>query len=183
MSLTVPLPLSKTIVLVGLMGSGKSTIGCRLAKRLNVAFTDTDHEIEHDVGCSVSDIFAGAGEAYFRECERKTVAELLTRPPHVMATGGGAFIQATTRAVIAEKAISVWLQADIEVLLERVSRKRTRPLLEMGDKREILTRLIAERYPIYALADITINSGNRPHTMAVEAILQALTTYQHKEPA
>lgn len=174
-------PLPRNIVLVGLMGCGKSTIGYRLAKRLNVAFSDTDKEIEQTVGCSISDIFAGAGEAYFRDCEKKTVEGLLQRDPHVIATGGGAFIQNDTRDIIREKGISVWLKADIETLLERVSRKRTRPLLELGDKREILTRLMEERYPVYAQADIIINSDNGPHSVAVSAIMDAIEAYHQKE--
>lgn len=181
MSYDISLPLTKTIVLVGLMGSGKSTIGYRLAKHLNVSFADTDSKIEQSIGCSISDIFAGAGEAYFRECERKTIIELLKCKPHVMATGGGAFIQPATHEIIKEHAISVWLKADIDVLLERVSRKRTRPLLEMGDKREILTRLMEERYPFYNKADIIVDSGSGPHNMAVEKIINAVTDYQKKE--
>lgn len=181
MSLDNALPLAKTIVLVGLMGSGKSTIGYRLAKRLHVPFTDTDREIEQNIGCSISDIFAGAGEAYFRDCERRTVAELLLRAPHVMATGGGAFIQPAIQSIIKERAVSIWLKADIEVLLERVSRKRTRPLLEMGDKREILTKLMDERYPVYSEADIIVDSGNGPHSVALDAIIKALTNFKEKE--
>ena len=179
----ISLSLTKPIVLVGLMGSGKSTVGYRLAKRLDLPFLDTDSEIERNIGCSISDIFAGAGEDYFRGLEKRTIVELLTHTPHILATGGGAFIQEETRHVIKENAISVWLRADIEVLLERVSRRKTRPLLETGDKREILTKLMEERYPIYAQADVVVDSGTDSHGVAVDAIISALSQYIKKVPA
>lgn len=175
----ISLPLTKPVVLIGLMGSGKSTVGYRLAKRLDLPFLDTDSEIERNIGCSISDIFAGAGEEYFRTLETRTIMELLTHKPHILATGGGAFIQNHTRELIKEKAISVWLRADLEVLLERVSRRRTRPLLETGDKREILKKLMHERYPIYAEADVVVDSGTDSHGVAVDSIVSALNDYLH----
>jgi shikimate kinase len=176
------IPLTRPVVLVGLMGSGKSTVGYRLAKRLDLPFLDTDTEIERTIGCSISDIFAGAGEDYFRKLEQRTIRELLNQEPHILATGGGAFIQNETRALIKEKAISVWLRADLDVLLERVSRRRTRPLLENGDKRQILDRLMQERYPIYAEADVIVNSGTDSHGVAVDAIVTALSEYLSAAP-
>jgi shikimate kinase len=178
----ISLPLTKPIVLVGLMGSGKSTVGYRLAKRLDLPFLDTDTEIERTIGCSISDIFAGAGEEYFRKLEQRTISELLTHDPHILATGGGAFIQPETRALIKKKSVSVWLRADLDVLLERVSRRKTRPLLETGDKREILQKLIQERYPVYAEADVVVDSGTDSHGVAVDAIISAVAAYVAQLP-
>lgn len=167
----------KVIVLVGLMGSGKSSVGRRLAARLGLDFTDADAEIEAAAGCSIPDIFASHGEAAFREGERRVIARLLDTPGLVLAAGGGAYMDETTRARVGEKAISVWLRADLEVLLERVSRRGNRPLLKRGDPREILSKLIEERYPIYAEADIVVDSLNGPHEAVVEKIVQSLAAY------
>jgi len=166
--------LNRTVALVGMMGAGKSALGRRLAQRLDVPFKDADAEIEIAAGCSISEIFSRYGEASFRDCERRVIARLLDEPPHVLATGGGAFIDAETRARIKDKATSVWLSAPLELLLARTQRRDTRPLLKNGNPREILERLLAEREPVYAQADLTINSGDGPHQAAVEKILVAL---------
>jgi shikimate kinase len=166
----------RTIALVGLMGAGKSSIGRRLAHALNLPFRDADEEVERAAARSIPDIFEELGEAAFRDGERRVIARLLDEPPHVLATGGGAFMNPETRALIGKKAVSVWLKADMEVILRRVSRRSDRPLLAGDeDPRVVLERLAAERYPIYALADITVESGEAAHQATVEAIIQALT--------
>jgi shikimate kinase len=169
--------LARTIALVGMMGAGKSSIGRRLAARLVVDFRDADSEIETAAGCPIPQIFECYGESAFRDCERKVISRLLTEPPHVLATGGGAFMDAETRARIKECAISVWIKAPVDVLLSRVKRKDNRPLLKNGDPREILTRLLADREPTYALADITFESEDGPHTEAVEKLAALLTEH------
>ncbi len=166
--------LRRTIALVGMMGAGKSSVGRRLAARLNVPFCDADAEIEAAAGCTISDIFERYGEGAFRDGERKVIGRLLAEPPHVMATGGGAFIDSETRAHMKECAISVWLKAPVDVLLARVQRKDNRPLLKAGEPRVVLERLLAVREPIYAQADITVESENGPHGDTVERILAAL---------
>lgn len=167
----------KVIVLVGLMGSGKSSVGRRLAARLGLDFTDADTEIETAAGCSIPDIFASHGEAAFREGERRVIARLLDTPGLVLAAGGGAYMDETTRARVGEKAISVWLRADLEVLLERVSRRGNRPLLKRGDPREILSKLIEERYPVYADADTVVDGANVPPEVMVDRVVAALREY------
>ena len=164
----------RTIALVGLMGAGKSSIGRRLAHALNLPFRDADEEVEAAARRSISEIFADMGEAAFRDGERRVIARLLEEPPHVLATGGGAFMHEGTRALIKEKAVSIWLKADLDVLVRRVARRADRPLLKDGDPRAVLERLAAERYPTYALADITIDSVETAHQATVEAILAAL---------
>ena len=164
----------RTIALVGLMGVGKTTVGRRLARLLRVPFVDADAEIEAAAGRSVSDIFAERGEAEFRSGERRVIARLLNGPPVVLATGGGAFLNPETRALIRERALSVWLKADLDVLVKRVNRRDTRPLLRGRDPREVLERLMAERYPIYAEADLVVETSDSPHDAAVAAVLQAL---------
>jgi shikimate kinase len=166
--------LIRTVALVGMMGAGKSALGRRLAQRLDVAFKDADSEIETAAGCSISEIFARYGEPAFRDGERRVIARLLDDAPHILATGGGAFIDVETRARIKEKATSVWLKAPIELLLARTQRRDTRPLLRNGNPRETLERLLSEREPIYALADLTMDSEDGPHLVAVERILEAL---------
>ena len=163
-----------SVVLVGLMGAGKSAIGRRLASRLGFPFVDADEEIESAAGCSISDIFEIHGEAAFRDGERRVIARLLSRPPHVLATGGGAFMDPETRTAIRACGISVWLRADLELLVSRVSRRNNRPLLAGGDPREILQRLMNERHPIYAEADVVVESRDGPHEQTVEAVLGAL---------
>ena len=174
-----------SIVLVGLMGAGKSAIGRRLASRLGMTFVDADTEIERAAGCSITDIFELHGEAAFRDGERRVIARLLARPAHVLATGGGAFMDPNTRAAIRESGISVWLRADLDLLVSRVSRRSNRPLLAGGDPRAILERLIAERHPIYAEADVVVDSMDGPHEQTVEAVLSAIGAHvetQRKEP-
>lgn len=166
--------LSRPLVLVGLMGAGKSTIGRRLSAALNLPFVDSDQEIVEAAGCSISDIFEMYGETIFRDLEQRVLLRLLSSPPCVLATGGGAFINETIRRAIKEKAISVWLKADLDVLLERVSRRDTRPLLKTGDKTTILSKMIDDRYPIYGEADIVIDSNAGLHETVVERILDAL---------
>jgi shikimate kinase len=164
----------KTIVLVGLMGVGKSSVGRRLATALNLPFRDADNEVEAAAGRSISEIFADLGEAAFRDGERRVIARLLDEPPHVLATGGGAFVNAETRALINEKALSVWLKADVELLARRVSRKDTRPLLKGKDPVAVLTELARVRNPAYAEAQVHVQTGDTPHGVAVDAILTAL---------
>ncbi|MFO1050188.1 MAG: shikimate kinase [Geminicoccaceae bacterium] len=167
-----PWHLGRSLVLVGLMGAGKTSIGRRLAKTLGAPFVDADEEIVAAAGLSIPDIFALYGEARFRELERRVVARLLDAETVVLALGGGAFIDPDTRARVAERAVSVWLRADLETLLARTSRKRgSRPLLESGDPREILAGLMERRYPIYAEADFTVDSQTEPHEIVVDRIL------------
>ena len=175
----LPLTLDKPVILVGLMGAGKSTIGRRLATTLGLSFIDSDNEIVEAAGCSIADIFEAYGEAIFRDLEQRVLSRLVNNPPCVIATGGGAFINPVIREMIKEKSISIWLRADIEVLLERVSRRDNRPLLKSGDKGAILTRLMEERYPIYAQADITIDSSAGLHESVVEHIVTALEALPH----
>lgn len=163
-----------TIALVGMMGAGKSSIGKRLAERLSLPFVDADTAIEEAAHCTIAEIFERYGEPEFRDVERRVIARLLAEPPCVLATGGGAFVDPTTRARIKDSAISVWIKAPVEILLSRVKRREDRPLLKDGDPRETLTRLMAEREPSYAEADIAIESGDGPHTAAVERIVSAL---------
>lgn len=166
--------ITKTIVLVGLMGAGKTSIGERLAASLHLPFVDIDHAIEAEQGMSVTDIFAKQGEAAFRRMEHDCIAAYLRGEPHIMATGGGAFMQQDTRTLIKKEAVSVWLHAELDVLVERVSRKNTRPLLETGDKYSIMKKLMEERYPIYGEADIVIESTDAPHEEVVKRIIEAL---------
>jgi len=168
----------KTIALVGLMGVGKTSIGRRLAAVLGMPFRDADAEVEAAAGRSVSEIFEQYGEAAFRDGERRVIARLLDEPPHVLATGGGAFVNPETRALIKQKAVSVWLKADIDVLARRVGRKDTRPLLSGKDPNEVLARLAEERYPAYAEADVTVETGETAHHVAVDAIIRALAARQ-----
>ena len=167
-------PLKRTVVLVGLMGAGKTTIGRRLASKLDVDFIDSDDEIEKAAGCSIPDIFEKYGEDEFREGERKIIKRLMTQTPCVLATGGGAFMNADSRKVIAENGLSVWLKAEIGTLLRRVSKRKNRPLLRQGDPKKIMAKLIDERYPVYAEADITVGSAEGPHDVVVQKIVEAL---------
>lgn len=166
--------LGRTVALVGMMGAGKSSVGRRLAARLGVAFKDADSEIEMAAGCSVSEIFERYGEPAFRDGERKVIARLLEEPPLVLATGGGAFIDPRTRAQLRDRAVTVWIKAPIDVLMNRVSRRGNRPLLRTSNPRETLERLLGERTPIYAEADLSIESDEGPHSVTVDLILGAL---------
>ncbi|MGF1461854.1 MAG: shikimate kinase [Maricaulaceae bacterium] len=166
--------IDKTIALVGLMGAGKTTVGRRLALALSIDFVDADEAIETAAGCSISDMFSAFGEAYFRAGERRVIERLLDGPPKVLATGGGAFIQDETRALLRAQALTVWLKADLEILVRRVRRRDTRPLLRGQDVDAVMSRLMAERYPIYAQADICVESVDGPHHKTVDLVLEAL---------
>lgn len=171
---TATVAAGRTIVLVGLMGVGKSTVGRRLAARLGLPFVDADVEIEVASGLSVAEIFERFGEAHFRDGERRVIARLIDGAPKVLATGGGAFINPATRALILERAVAVWLDADLPTLVERVGRRSTRPLLKGRDPADVLRELAARRNPIYAEAPIRINSQAAPHEVTVNAIVAAL---------
>jgi shikimate kinase len=165
----------RTVVLVGLMGAGKTKIGRRLATRLNLPFFDSDDEIEEAAGETIAEIFRNRGEAVFREGERRVIARLLCQPVHILATGGGAFMDPATRAVIRSAGISIWLRADLEVLLARVARRSNRPLLSGRDQRAVMEDLIERRHPIYAEADLTVDSGGGAPEATVARVLAALS--------
>lgn len=168
----------KTIVLVGLMGAGKTSIGRRLAKRLDVEFYDSDHEVEVAAGCPIKDIFNIYGEEAFRSGECRVINRLLDQQVHVLATGGGSFMSDKSREAIKQKAISVWLDADLDTLVARVSRRTDRPLLEdAGNQREVLEQLIQERYPIYAEADIAVQTLDEPTNATVDRVIMALAGF------
>ena len=170
----------RSIVLIGMMGVGKSSIGRRLAARLAIPFVDADTEIEKAAGMSISDIFARHGEADFRSGEARVIARLLEGGPQVLATGGGAFMNEGTRAAIKAKGVSIWLAAEYEVLLRRVSkRKNERPMLQTDNPDETLRHLLEVREPTYALADLTVQSREGPHDAIVAEIVTALATYLH----
>jgi shikimate kinase len=164
----------RSIVLIGMMGAGKSSVGRRLAARLGLAFVDADSEIETAAGMSIADIFSAHGEAYFRSGEARVIARLLEGGPQVLATGGGAIMNPDTRAAIRAKAVSIWLNAEYDVLLRRVRRRTDRPMLKTADPAETLRRLLAERSPTYAQADVTLNSRDAPHEMIVNEAIAAL---------
>ena len=169
--------IDRPIVLVGMMGVGKSTVGRKLAQLLGLPFADADEEIEQAAQMSVAEIFERFGEAYFRDGERRVIARLLDGGPSVLATGGGAFVQPDTRALILERGIAVWLDSDVATLLERVGRRDTRPLLRDGDPKEIVARLKAEREDAYAEAPIKVMSQPGPHGDTVNRILQELAAW------
>jgi shikimate kinase len=164
----------RPIVLVGLMGAGKTTLGRRLARRLGLAFVDADEEIERAAGMKIAEIFQRYGEGHFREGERRVLARLIEGPRRVIASGGGAFVNPETRALILERCIAVWLDAEIDTLAERASRRGNRPLLKGKDPRAVLQSLAEARNPIYAEAHLTIASGTLPHEQAVDRIVAAL---------
>lgn len=165
----------KSIVMVGLMGCGKSAVGRRLAARLGLPFVDADEEIEKAAGQSIEDMFAEHGEPYFREGERKVLARLMRSGPQVLATGGGAFMNAETRTSIAERGISVWLKAELPLLVRRVSKRNNRPLLKGSDPLTVMQNLMDVRYPVYAQADITVESRDVPHDVIVAEIIELLS--------
>lgn len=169
--------LDKPVVLVGMMGSGKSSLGRRLAQRLNLPFADADDEIVAAAGMSIAEIFAQFGEEYFRAGERRVITRLLGLGPSIIATGGGAFIQEETRESILAQGIAIWLDVPTETLVERTARRNHRPLLQTGDPAETLRRIFAERQPYYALAPIRVESGTSPHSRAVDALVSALQDY------
>jgi shikimate kinase len=167
----------RTIALVGLMGVGKSSVGRRLASALGLPFRDTDSEVEAAAGRSIAEIFADLGEPAFRDGERRVIARLMEGPPHVLATGGGAFMNAETRALIKDRALAVWLKADLDVLARRVGRKDSRPLLAGKDPMEVLRAQVEARYPTYAEADITVETGDAAHHVTVGQVIQALSAH------
>jgi shikimate kinase len=169
--------LNRTIALVGMMGAGKTSVGRRLAARLEVPFRDADHEIEHAAGLTVSEIFERFGEPYFRDGERRVVARLLGEAPHILATGGGAFIDTSTRAAMKEAAFTIWLKAPIGILVSRVKKRESRPLLKDGDLQATMERLLSVREPVYAEADMTIDCIDEPHGVAVEHIVAAAVAH------
>jgi shikimate kinase len=160
------------------MGAGKSTVGRRLAEALDRPFFDSDDEIEKAAGLSVSDIFALHGEAEFRRGEQRVLERLLDGPPHILATGGGAYLNADTRALMREKAITVWLNADLETLWKRVSKRTHRPLLKRANPKGVLTDLLEARRPIYEEADLIVPSVDGPHNMTVDKIIEALKAWK-----
>ena len=172
---------ARSLVLVGLMGAGKSTVGRRLAQTLQLPFRDADHEIEAAAGMTIPEIFAIHGEDHFRDGERRVIARLLQEGPIVLATGGGAFMNDETRLRIAEHGISLWLKADLDVLMRRVRKRTTRPLLQNPDPEGTMRRLMEVRYPVYATADITVDSHEAPHDRVVADIVKALGEWLGKD--
>jgi shikimate kinase len=173
----------RTIVMVGMMGAGKSSIGRRLAARLGLPFVDADSEIEQAANATISEIFETHGEAYFRDGERRVIQRLLDGSPKVLATGGGAFINPETRAAIRAAGVSVWLKADRELILHRVKRRSNRPLLRTADPEAVIDRLLTERDPIYAEANIHVQSRDIAHDVVINDILGALDGWLSREPA
>lgn len=165
----------RSIVLVGMMGAGKSSVGRRLASRLGLPFSDADTEIEQAAGMSIPEIFAARGEAEFRDGERRVIARLLADGPRVLATGGGAFMSAETRERIGQLGLSIWLKAEFDVLMRRVRKRSNRPLLQTADPEGTLKRLMTERYPIYGEADLTVLSRDVPHEVVVNEIVSSLS--------
>ncbi|HTJ65721.1 MAG TPA: shikimate kinase [Alphaproteobacteria bacterium] len=166
--------LDRSVVLVGLMGAGKTRVGRRLAERLGLPFLDTDVEIERETGKSIADLFTQIGEPAFRDGERRMIARLIDGPVRIIATGGGAFIDPRTRTAIRERGLSVWLRADLDTLVARTARSHKRPLLEGVDRAAKLQELMTARYPIYAEAQLTVDSVPGPVEQTVDAVLRAL---------
>jgi shikimate kinase len=166
--------LHKTVALVGMMGAGKTSLGRRLAARLEVPFRDADHEIEAAASLTVSEIFEKFGEPYFRDGERRVIARLLGEPPHVLATGGGAYMDPATRTAMKQSAFTIWLKAPVEFLVSRVKKRDTRPLLRRGDQKETIEKLLAVREPVYAEADMTLEYDDETHSSALDGIIEAL---------
>jgi shikimate kinase len=169
--------LQRSIVLVGLMGAGKSSIGRRLGQRQGCPFVDADKEIEKAAGCSIEEIFERHGEAAFRDGERRVIARLLGNPPQVLATGGGAFMDPQTRAAVRQQGISVWLRADLDLLVRRTGRRNNRPLLKGKDRRVILQDLIDERYPVYAEADVVVDIDDSPPEVTTSRVAAAIAAF------
>ncbi len=167
----------RAIVLVGLMGAGKTSIGRRLADKLGLKFVDADHEIEAAAGKTIADIFTEHGESYFRDGERKVIARLMDDGEQVLATGGGALMNAETRTRIKTGGISVWLRADIDLLMKRVMKRNDRPLLRGDDPEAVMRRLMTERHPVYAQADITVESRDVQHMQMVNDVIRALAHF------
>jgi shikimate kinase len=168
---------TRSIVLVGLMGAGKTSVGRRLAEKLELPFVDADQEIETAAGKSIPEIFADHGEPYFREGEKRVIARLLEGGPQVLATGGGAYMNAETREEIRNRGISVWLKADLMVLLKRVAKRDNRPLLNNKNPEEVMRQLINDRYPVYANADVTVESREVQHGHVVNDIIRSIVKH------
>ncbi|MFV0295724.1 MAG: shikimate kinase [Hyphomicrobiaceae bacterium] len=165
---------ARSLVMVGLMGCGKSTIGRRLANRLEIPFVDADDEIERSARKTIPEIFADHGEDYFRAGERRVISRLLDSGPRVLATGGGAYMNAETRATIRQNGIAIWLKAELDVLMRRVMKRDNRPLLQVADPEAVMRELMEKRYPVYAEAEIVVESRDVPHEVIVDAIVMAL---------
>ena len=174
--------VSRSLVLIGLMGAGKTHVGRRLATRLGLPFTDADQEIEAAAGEDIESIFRRHGEDFFRDGERRVIGRLLDGPVGVIATGGGAFMNPETRAHIGKTAVSIWLRADLGLLMRRIARRNDRPLLKQGDPKAIMERLMAERYPVYEGADITVDAIDGPPGLTVDRIVGALATWLSAHP-
>ena len=172
----------RSIVLVGMMGAGKTSVGKRVAARLGLPFVDADHAIEEAANKTIPEIFAEHGESYFRDGERRVIQRLLKEGRQVIATGGGAFVSPETRAAIAAAGVAVWLKADVPLLFERVKKRSHRPLLQTADPEGTLRRLVEERYPVYALADITVESRDVPHEAMVEDVLAGIEAWSAARP-
>jgi shikimate kinase len=173
----------RSIVLIGLMGAGKTTVGRRLASRLNLPFADADNEIETAAGQTIPEIFEIHGEQYFRDGERRVIDRMLHDGTRVLATGGGAYMNEHTRAAIAKNAVSVWLRAEFSILMKRVRKRSHRPLLKNADPEAVMRKLIAERYPFYERADVVVESREVPHDQIVAACIMALAQYLETAPA
>lgn len=165
------------IVLVGLMGAGKTSVGRRLAEKLGIPFVDADHEIEEAAGKSIAEIFSDHGEAYFREGERRVIQRLIGNGTQVLATGGGAFMNDETRARIQEHGISVWLKASLPLLMKRVAKRQDRPLLKADDPQTVMRNLMEKRYPVYGLADVMVESRDVQHGQMVNDVIRALAQW------
>lgn len=173
----------RVIVFVGLMGAGKTAIGRQLAQALGLAFIDSDHEIENVSRMTVPELFERYGEPEFRALEQRVIERLLREGPRVVSTGGGAFMNAQTRAAIAEHGVSVWLKADLDLLMERVAKKQNRPLLKNPDPRAVMEKLMADRYPVYALANLTVETRDARREIITDETLQALAGYLERHEA
>lgn len=167
----------RPIVLVGLMGAGKTSVGRRLAEKLRIPFVDADHEIEEAAGKPIKEIFADHGEAYFREGERRVIQRLIGNGAQVLATGGGAYMNDETRARIQEHGISVWLRASLPLLMKRVAKRQDRPLLQADDPEKVMRELMDKRYPVYALADVAVESRDVQHGQMVNDVIRALAQW------
>jgi shikimate kinase len=183
MDASSPLTLPRTVALVGLMGAGKSAIGKRLAQRLALPFVDADDEIERAAGCTIAEFFERYGEAEFRAGERRVITRLLDGPLHILSTGGGAYMDPETREIMRARALTVWLRADLDVLFDRVRRRTHRPLLRGGDPKELLGRLMEQRYPVYAQADLVVESTAQPVERTTEEVIEALRQHLFPQPA
>jgi len=168
----------RSLVLIGLMGAGKTTVGRRLAQRLDLPFADADHEIEQAAGKTIPDIFEDHGEEHFRDGERRVIARLLESGQQVIATGGGAYMNEHTRQKINDNAVSIWLRADFNLLMKRVRRRSHRPLLQNADPEAVMRKLIDERYPVYAAADLVVDSRDVPHNAIVKDVIEALLSFE-----